>query len=46
MRTLLCMAIFVLVEYWTANIQCEGNLWVKPEELGLRGKYIDGKKLV
>jgi len=38
-RTPLCMDIFVLVEYWTASIQYEGSLWVKPEEVGLRGNY-------
>jgi len=43
-RTPLCIAIFVLVEYWTATIQYEGNLWVKPEEVGLRGKYTGGGK--
>jgi hypothetical protein len=32
------------MEYWTAAIHYEGNLWVKPEEVGLRGKYTDGKK--
>jgi hypothetical protein len=29
----------VLVEYWTATIQYESKFWVKPEEVGLRGKY-------